>query len=219
MAVSWSQFMRQITSNFGPFPNVALYSRAVLVILPWLSRLVPTICSHWYDFSASSINSSPVIFLISGIIVVNPGWAKVSLLLHGGKYAKYVQFAKYAKYVKLCKICIIYEANKNIPWTASQSVALASFRRVCNIMDSWTAGPWLVFPPWPLIQSLCPVSGASQLILILFPYLTMSPAPCRMLWFFSVAMMLWPFLLQYGNTTTACVKNLQATKKCQHCQV
>ena len=93
MAVSWSQFMRQITSNFSPFPNVALYSRAVLVILPWLSRLVPTICSQWYNFSASSINSSPVVSLIFGIIVVNPGWAKGSLLLHSGKYAKYVKFA------------------------------------------------------------------------------------------------------------------------------
>jgi hypothetical protein len=75
--------------------------------------------------------------------------------------------------------------TQTLPCTASQSNALASLCKLCNIILNCAWGPWLVQTPCSLTQSLCASSGASQLILIASQYRATSPGVCRILWFFS----------------------------------
>ena len=78
--------------------------------------------------------------------------------------------------------------TQTLPCTASQSNALASLCKLCNIILNCAWGPWLVQTPCSLTQSLCASSGASQLTLIASQYRATSPGVCRILWFFPVAM-------------------------------
>ena len=61
-------------------------------------------------------------------------------------------------------------------------------------------GPWLVLSPWPFTHSLCAISEASALQLMMLPHFKISDAACMMKWTLSVHMMFIPLLLRKGNS-------------------
>ncbi len=106
---------------------------------------------------------------------------------------------------------LIFE-NKNtqtLPCTPSHRNAFAFLCKECNIILNCAWGPWLVQTPCSLTQSLCASAGASQLTLIASQYRATSPAVCRILWFFPVAMIGIQFPLINGNTISHCSRYLQ----------
>ena len=92
-------------------------------------------------------------------------------------------------YVKIC-----FSSLLKLPWIASQSKALASFRNVWFIIVLLAVWPWFVLPPWVFTQNLWLVSGPSQLVFSVFPHLTMSLGTCLMLCIFSVSIIIWSLL-------------------------
>ena len=133
-------------------------------------------CFAWPDLGSCCVHASdPHPRLLSLIHAVTKADGKVICNI-----CIFVQnMQKYTFWTQIWRTICIFSWNKYIcaffwPCTASDNKALASFRKQCVIRVLCDVGPWLVFPPCPLTQSLCRFSGPSTFIFSVSPHLRMS---------------------------------------------